>query len=145
MFLVIPIILSLLSPVRPDSPSTSLTESHPSQNGSSAPTPFQPLSDLVAAASSSSMFSIPSPFSSNSSTDGGWNEDISRLLALKPVRRVFKLCCERKGSPFSPLYQSERSCSQSYLVLLPPLRPMLGVASPRKRRRDRSTTDRIST
>ena len=78
LFLVIPIVLSLLS--------------HTNS--------FQPLSDLISTASSSSTFSLPLPFTRDpgSSTET-FNEDISRLLAVPSVRRAFRLCCERKGEP----------------------------------------------
>jgi ribonuclease H2 subunit B len=78
LFLVIPIILSLL----PTS-STSI--------------PFQPFSDLVAQVSASAAFALPEPFASTVEGKGGWNEDVGRLLARKSMRRVMKLTCERKG------------------------------------------------
>lgn len=65
--------------------------------------PFQPLSDLITNAASLSAFALPEAFSraTNGKTEPakseGMNEDIARLLALKSVRKVFRLCCERKG------------------------------------------------
>lgn len=76
LFLVIPIVLSLIS----------------------SATHFQPLSDLVAQASVNPDFALPEPFSREAIKGGGFNEDVGRLLAIKSVRRVFKLCCEKKGT-----------------------------------------------
>ncbi|ORY26709.1 ribonuclease H2, subunit B [Naematelia encephala] len=86
LFLVIPIILALST-----------------QSGSN--TSFQPLSDLVSTASALPAFALDPPFTNL--TKGvdykvGWNDDISYLLSLKTVRRVFKLCCERKAIPSAP-------------------------------------------
>ena len=59
-------------------------------------TRFQPLGDLIAQASVDPRFALPEPFSKEPA-GSGFNEDISRLLAIKSVRRVFKACCEKKG------------------------------------------------
>lgn len=74
LFLVIPIILSLIS----------------------SATHFQPLSDLIAQASVNPEFGLSEPFSKEG-VKAGWNEDVARLLAFKDVKRVFKACCERKS------------------------------------------------
>jgi len=74
LFLVIPIIESLKS----------------------ASTHFQPLGDLIAQVSVDPRFALPEPFSKEPAGQG-FNEDISRLLAMKSVRKVLKACCEKKG------------------------------------------------
>lgn len=82
LFLVIPIITSLLS------------------SSSSSAARFQPLGDLIAQASVDPGFALPEPFSTEPLASGsrGFNEDITRLLDIKPVRRVLRACCEKKGS-----------------------------------------------
>jgi len=59
-------------------------------------TRFQPLGDLIAQASVDPRFALPEPFSKEPA-GAGFNEDVSRLLAIKSVRRVFRACCEKKG------------------------------------------------
>ncbi|WVQ84931.1 hypothetical protein IAT38_007094 [Cryptococcus sp. DSM 104549] len=94
LFLVIPIILDLIP---------------------AGPPPFQPLSDLIYAASISSTFSLPLPFTSDpkgkapATGDEARNDDIDRLLAIKSVRRVFKACCEKKVVPAVPASPSSNS------------------------------------
>jgi ribonuclease H2 subunit B len=66
-------------------------------------TRFQPLGDLVAQASVDPRFALPEPFSKEPA-GSGFNEDISRLLAIKSVRRVFRACCEKKG-PFNYMFK----------------------------------------
>lgn len=59
-------------------------------------TRFQPLGDLIAQASVDPRFALPEPFSKEPA-GSGFNEDISRLLGIKSVKRVFKACCEKKS------------------------------------------------
>jgi len=91
LFLVIPLILSLL----------------PAPSSGATPTdtavPFQPLSSLISTAASSSAHALAPPFTSpKQATKGEYNEDVSRLLGMKRVKRVFRLCCDRKGASCRP-------------------------------------------
>ncbi|WWD19530.1 hypothetical protein CI109_103991 [Kwoniella shandongensis] len=98
LFLVIPLILALIP------------------NGASPP-PFQPLSDLISAVSTSSQFSLSPPFvASSSKTPSSYerfNEDLSTLLETKSVRKVFKACCEKKVVPMAPPSPPTESQSES--------------------------------
>lgn len=85
LFLVIPLILSLL----------------PADGADDKKSPFQPLSSLLSTAASSSAHGLSQPFTGSAGSDAPkseYNEDVTRLLRLKPVRRVFRLCCEKKGT-----------------------------------------------
>ncbi|KGB76950.1 hypothetical protein CNBG_2788 [Cryptococcus deuterogattii R265] len=87
LFIVIPLIRALI----PNGP----------------PPPFQPLHDLLSAASTSTSFALPLPFTSapKGKSPDEWdvvNEDIERLLTLNNVRKVFKACCERKVISVAP-------------------------------------------
>ncbi|AAW45309.1 hypothetical protein CNBH3810 [Cryptococcus deneoformans B-3501A] len=87
LFIVIPLILALV----PNGP----------------PPPFQPLHDLLSAASTSTSFALPLPFTSGTkgkspNRSEGVNEDIERLLTLKNVKRAFKACCEKKVISTAP-------------------------------------------
>lgn len=93
LFLVIPIILSLIS--------------SNNENGR-----FQPLPDLISQASVNPIFALPEPFSKEPKKEGGWNEDIARLLSCKGIRRVFKLCCEKKGQFLASLPSRKSDCPQ---------------------------------
>ncbi|EIW72256.1 hypothetical protein M231_04940 [Tremella mesenterica] len=82
LFLVIPLITSLIP------------------NGDSN-TPFQPLEDLFSQLISSSSFAIPPPFSKepqngDKNEEGRYNPDIGRLLEIRIISDVFKLCCDQK-------------------------------------------------
>lgn len=103
LFLVIPIISELLKQV---SSTIRLSRSNQADIYKSTGSQFQPLSDLIISASSLSAFSLPEAFSTASTSaetpagraqSGQINEDVSRLLGIKSVRKVFRLCCERKG------------------------------------------------
>lgn len=80
LFLVIPLVLPLLAAQKET-------------------VQFQPLSSLISTVSSLSAHSLSAPFTKPpEGTKVGFNEDVGRLLQLKSVKRVFKLCCERKGN-----------------------------------------------
>jgi len=60
--------------------------------------PFQPLSSLISTAASSSTHALAQPFTNpKQAPKGEYNEDVSRLLGMKSVKRVFRLCCDKKG------------------------------------------------
>jgi ribonuclease H2 subunit B len=67
------------------------------ENGNTVP--FQPLSSLISTISASPAHSLVAPFTKEKAPTAGWNEDVDKLLGIKSVRRVFKLCCERKSAP----------------------------------------------
>jgi ribonuclease H2 subunit B len=91
LFSVIPIIESLLQ---------------------SSSTHFQPLEDLIAQAGVDPRFALPEPFSKEPA-ERGFNDDISRLLSIKSVRRVFKACCEKKSKLSHSKSRSQLTPSRS--------------------------------
>jgi ribonuclease H2 subunit B len=91
LFLVIPIIESLLK---------------------STSTHFQPLGDLIAQAGVDPSFALPEPFSKEPAGQG-FNEDVSCLLSIKSVRRVFKACCEKKSKLSHPQSRFQLTGSRS--------------------------------